>query len=413
MNKIKLLLMIVLLSSIGLHAISFNGKVTGGTSIDYDLNIDEAQNVEFLIQHSVKPKGNSNYEIFIYEKLSEKKNGQQLLRFKPDVHNLEPIKFNLALSKGNYIINLRSNQYYDMPFDFKINAKTTGSFEQEPNNSFEEANKIDEKYFYTGYMARRDGIYPSDYYKLIMPEDGKMKIVFQTDNICHTKDNPKDCYVVLLYDGSLSEANHERINNPLIQYEPKQKEEERSIGLSKGEYYLRIYSKRLEKKDTNKPYRIAYLTAPSKYTELEPNDKSKNATALTAGKYYSAIIQEKYAEVDHFSFEVPQKQTVTVSFKLDNDKRFGRGISLYDENNKWIDDFSLNKQDSQKQFEAILDKGKYFLMVRYEEGTQYSIGVILPKADLVTQEPIKSSKKSGAEKSFLEKIEEQKKSLVK
>lgn len=414
MKKVVLGLIVLVLLAINVHAVIFDKKTINGWKINYDLSIDEPQSVEFLIKHSVQPKySNSSYEIFVYEKLSDKK-GQQILRHRTNVNDFEPIKFNVALRKGNYDIKLISNNYFDIPFEFKINQRITGNFEQEPNNSFSEANQIEEKYFYTGYMSRRDGVEPSDYYKLTMPEDGEMKIVFQTDDICDTKENDKDCYVVTLYSGNLSEANNERINNPLFNFKPKQKEEEGVIGLPKGEYYLRIHSQRiLGSVDKNRPYRIAYITTATEHTELEPNDKSKNATLLTAGKYYSAEIQEKYAEVDYFSFEVPQKQTITVAFKFKNDKRFGRGISLYDENNKRITEFSLNKQDSQKQFEVILEKGKYFLMVHYEEGTQYSIKVILPKVDLLTQKTIKSSEKLDAEKSFLEKIEEQKKIFVK
>lgn len=410
MGKLKLVWLLIFLSGISLSAITFNSKTSDGWKINYDLNIEEPQNIEFLVKHSIIPKNNGNYEIFIYEKLSEKKEGQQILRYKPDVHNLEPIKFNAALGKGQYIIKLHSSQYYDMPFDFKINSKTTGNFEQEPNNSFSEANQIEEKYFYTGFMARRDGVQPSDYYKLIMPEDGEMKIVFQTEEICAEESRIyKNCYEITLYSGSLSEKNHERVNNPLFKFQSFQKEEERIIGLPKGEYYLRIHGKRgNHEKDTNRPYKIAYLTTPTQYTELEPNDSIKKATALTPGKYYTAEMQEKYSEVDYFSFEVPQKQTVTIAFKFKNNKRFGRGISLYNENEKWITDFSLKEEDNEKQFEAILDKGKYFLMVRYEKGTQYLIGTILSKTDSVELISVEDNEKSAIEKSFLEKIEEQK-----
>lgn len=382
--------------------------------ISYSVSLDKPVNLEFNMKYSQPSTKPNPFSFSIYDEKGQR--GRQFMRIFPDTTKPNGTKLNLPLKAGKYTLEMYSSGYHNKPFDLSM-TKITGNFEQEPNDDFVEATPIKEKLYYTGYIQRKDGVKLYDYYKLNIAQNGLLTFTFEVDEKCNDKKGYEG-YKIALFDGDLSKGRY-KVNEPLYEIKNKDQKTKKTIGVPAGEYYARVQletSSSFNKCDWNRAYRVAYITTPDQYVELEPNDKPEMATKIISGKYYQGQMEEKFSEADYFTFDVPVKQAVVIMFRhKDLKTRQSFNIKLKNEKNKHIDSFSSKGTETEKRFEAILEKGKYTLRVDDRIGNEierkYSLGILLSKAEAKKQEVTKSKKSSNVEKDFLEKMKEQKKSI--
>src|SRR5690606_34675933 len=99
--------------------------------------------------------------------------------------------------------------------------------ETEPNDSFSTATLMNLNEWYNGdFHANRD----YDYYKIILPSDGNIEVLFNNDSSMNNRPN---IYVV---NGS---------NNEYVSFEGRSDlvgDEKAFVSLPQGEYYIKVYS---------------------------------------------------------------------------------------------------------------------------------------------------------------------------
>jgi len=235
------------------------GKQFKDQKIIHMFSLDKPANVEFQMKYS-EPSTKPNSFVFeIYDENGQK--GHQFLRIFPDTN--KPTKLNLPLQVGLYQIFMFSNKYINKPFELTIN-KTTGNFEQEPNDTFSQATPIQENKPYNGYIQRKDGIKLFDYYKLTIDKKSKLNITFKANEQCNEK-NGYLGYKFAVFDGDMSKGEYAKQNYPLFEEINSKQETMKSFEADAGDYYIRVKLKSstsFNKCDWNRSYSIKYISEP-------------------------------------------------------------------------------------------------------------------------------------------------------
>jgi hypothetical protein len=357
-NKV-LVILSLLIMSLQLQAEVFTKK---NNWIKYKITLDKPQNLEFSFKFNIVDKKRLHGpDLRIDDGEDTYKNGKYLITTIDNTTNKEQ-KFNVALKAGTYNISLYSQYYIDKPFDFKL-TRINGNFEQEPNDKFVEATQMIEKKYFYGTLQRKSRT-DKDIYSIIMKEDGELTLEFTYPKGCESKSTEFS-----LHNGQ-EKTKNDILNNDL--FREKGISFDRTIGLKKGKYFVRIVDHDGRDGCINKKYKIAYLTTSTKHTEFEPNDRDEKASKLNIdGYYHTGRFEAKFNEQDYFYFDVENSQEITIVFKQPNfDKKINVGytIYLYDFNDgkrgKRLEYFN-SKTDQPKTFKNLsLSEGKYLLKVK-------------------------------------------------
>jgi len=233
-------------------------KELGKRKIQYKLDIEDPSNVEFSFKHKETMKGRTNYTFMVYDEKGSKNHGRQFVRIFPDTTTTDETKVNLPLKTGNYSIEMYVSSYYDRPFDFNI-IKTLGNFEQEPNDSFNEATSIKNGISYTGYIQKKDGLKLHDLFKFHIDQDATVNLGFKVDDVCK-EGVGYEGFDISLYD-SQEKALIGRLAN-------KEQETLKMVSLLSGDYFIKIELSKSDQKGRglgihpckqNRAYHLSYM----------------------------------------------------------------------------------------------------------------------------------------------------------
>ncbi len=367
-------------------AVSAHGEVFTKEKkiIKYNLTLEKPVNVRLTFKFPASEKATSSSSwpyVLIYDEqgggrlYGEKDNtvGYQFLKYRLDPNTQEAITVNAPLKAGNYKIYLSGNYYLNKPFEVSL-TKVTGNFEQEPNNDKDSATQMTEKSFHYAYAGVRDGGKDRDFFQITMKEDGILDLVFKPTTV-------ESCYggyEVTLTGGVAIPERSGSTNDILMRGETTFDEFRRTIGLKKGEYFVKVYPNADCLK--NKEYSLAYLAAPTQYTETEPNHDNNFTSPITVdGQQYKGRIQKRYGngqDRDYFSFEISERQDVTLQFKAPN-REDEYSVKIYDSKDKRV------RYSRKKNRPITLAKGKYRIeisAIHYsnvkEDFKEYSLAIV-------------------------------------
>jgi len=347
--------------------------------IKYSLTLDKPVNVELSFKfNELKELVNGKPYISIYDDKARNKGAYNFLTYYLNTNIKDISKVNIPLVAGNYKIYLRGDHYLNKNFDFGL-TKISGNFEQEPNNEFSNATLMNEKSFYSGYLQTRSGT-DRDFYKINMKQDGVLDLVFKTNNKCK---KGYGGYVVSFHNGSINKLN-DRENNYMMRAYNTFEGFRKTIGLKKGEYFVKIRSNT----DClyNKKYTFAYLESPTKYTELEPNNDYNTATKIeNFGYYYQGRMQTNTTEYDYYTFELLKEKEIIISLKQPNFEILEKTKKRPKKNQKALANFTIKIYDNTKKHDRLtyfstktdkvtqhkvkLSKGKYYIRVKGQFNT--------------------------------------------
>ena len=168
-----------------------------------------------------------------------------------DSHDMKKANelFNLPVKSGEYSFEMFTHiGCTNKAFEFE-HTKVSGEFEKEPNDTTSKATLISEAKACYGYLQKRTNGTKGkdfDYYKINVSEKGTLKLDFKHENF----DNNEYFYLELLNDENKKLLNTSSMLNT--------KGISKSIGLDKGEYFVKVSTYPASTKVRGKEYRLSY-----------------------------------------------------------------------------------------------------------------------------------------------------------
>ena len=210
-----------------------------------------------------------------------------------------------CLAPGDYYLRFESNSCvaYDVSYDFTTTFDAT---EQEPNNTFEDANFLEEGVTQSGYIQFANSIYDSyDYYHLTLPNYGSIVI---TVNGYSTSGADAFSDFVGFFGNQTGFSGFNYFETPTGESSTT---EFTFDCLAPGEYYLRFES------NSCVAYDVSYeFTTTFDATEAEPNNTFTDANFLAEGEVKQSYLQFNNGNgdsYDYFRFTLEEYGTVVIT----------------------------------------------------------------------------------------------------
>ncbi|MCK5789043.1 MAG: hypothetical protein KAH32_08585, partial [Chlamydiia bacterium] len=230
------------------------------------------------------------------------------------------------LSPGVYYVKLRKLGYnyltygsYTIYTDFKP-VSFPGDIE--PNDTYKNADVLELNKQNSGNLgSRRDGKWDNyDYWKIIIPEDGRLTLKDSTESSLG--------YSIAIYDEN-GTTQIKYVNRP-----KDNKGTRVAVNLSPGVYHVRLYIAGINY-STYGTYTIFTDFKPVTFPgDVEPNDTFENADVLELNKQNSGNLGSrrdgKWDNYDFWKITIPEDGRLTL--KDSTESSLGYSIAIYDEN---------------------------------------------------------------------------------
>lgn len=215
----------------------------------------------------------------------------------------------VGLPKGTYYLHFSSyTNGSASPFKFQVDFSAGNTFENEFNNTFEQANPININTVYNGALQTSSD---EDYFVFTTPEDGNVTLSMNR--------NTTASWYVYLY----SEAGQTYKYFNTGYGTTATGLEEKQVGLPKGTYIVRV-DNYTDTADIN--YQLQVKFSASSQHERENNDTLETANLIDVNKSYKGVLQET-SDDDYFAFTLPNDGNVTLS--VNRDKKASWYVYIY------------------------------------------------------------------------------------
>ncbi|MCR4670560.1 MAG: S-layer homology domain-containing protein, partial [Saccharofermentans sp.] len=217
--------------------------------------------------------------------------------------------------------------------------------EQEPNDSFQQANLIKEGITYTGYLT----VSNDDYFKFVLPESGVFQMYAADWDIEY----------------SIYDSNHKFIDSP-DGYKGTI-----SAKLPKGTYYLKFdYNGGYYDAPESNYYGFYYkfFAADKPFTKTNTDDSMEKAVTVKLDTaYYGQLAENDW--VDYHKFKMEEEGQLIITF----DSKINHRFQLLDSDGKELDKILIgNSSKYEKKYD--LTEGTYYLVFKQYEGARANGG---------------------------------------
>ncbi len=212
---------------------------------------------------------------------------------------------NIGLRAGIYFVCIKGRVYTPADYTLTVTAKTAANYECESNDTFADATPISSGTKMTGMLNNRSKGIDYDYFKIVLPKAGSLKLTFT--HAVGTDDY--DSWNVRLYNED-KESLFADISNRLDTgcVSPL-------LGVPAGTYYLCIDSDNLY--FSNEPYTVQIDYKADRNFEAEPNNTMQTANKLQLGQKISGSLMQYglLIDKDMFCLSVNELTVVTLTFE--------------------------------------------------------------------------------------------------
>jgi uncharacterized protein YjdB len=288
-----------------------------------------------------------------------------------------------GLPKGTYYVKVEeyfvgfpyNDHYYNtMDYNISVGLKSSSYYEKEFNDSMVSANPIQLNGRYTGAISSQSD---TDYYKVIVTNDGEVAINFNHQEI------PGDSqahWIVSLLDSK---------SNQYISFDVHGNESQisRKRGLPKGTYYVKVeeYFVGFPYNDhyyNSMDYNISVTLKSGNYYEKEFNDSMVSANLIQLNSTYTGAIN-KNNDSDYYKFTVGSAGNTLIKFthnKISGDSLTYWSIKVLDAQNKEYCNVEAIGNSDKIEKTINLPKGTYYLSVKpyYYNNMDYKVLVYRP-----------------------------------
>ena len=262
----------------------------------------------------------------------------------------------MGLPEGYYFITVSSHMYTNVAYSLNVSFTKDSAVEQEFNDSFETAERIEVNTEKIGSITSRYSVADRDYFAFTMNNDGFIVLDFIHKATADDKDgwnisvldvNGKTIY------SSVSNWNQEILQTP-------------NIGLTKGDYFIRIDADDIY--HNSMVYRLILLTVQNTNWETEPNNIPAEADILQPGIAINGAMVESGVDYDRdwYKISVESEREISVSFGHIRTQEAGKEgwiVSLVDSNGNIIRKTSVDWDVEETKITATVGAGEYYILV--------------------------------------------------
>lgn len=344
----------------------------------YFLRVYEDGAVKLSFAHeAVKDKLTVCWQVMLYSESDYLGNGKPLSSMDSRFSDETLTSGEIGLSAGNYYILVRNRVYTDKTYTLNVARIESSQYEQEPNDTFAQANKIELNSVITGSVATKIDGTDKDYYVFTVTQSGYAMLEFSHTAISDSSD--KDGWNIVLYNenGVVLFKIVSAWSVDVTACMP--------IGLAAGKYYVGIDSDNLYHNSEN--YFLSVSFTQSDIWESEYNGSMNSADPLSANQPLNATLSEMGTDFDcdWFTFTLTNDANVSVALSheaLTSSKNIFT-FTLYDSTGTAVKNSSggtaVNSSASLENAVAdytSLSAGKYYIKVTsglFYENIIYSI----------------------------------------
>ncbi len=266
----------------------------------------------------------------------------------------------IGLPAGCYYIVVESGyEHTDLTYSITANYTESDNWEKEFNETSETASPVDFNTEYSGSVAEFSD---KDFYKITLPSDGMIEVVFNHDVF----EGDWSHWTVKLMDEEYKEFYNKEV------FSDTKKTIMPSIGLPAGCYYIVVESGYTH---TDITYSITANYTESDNWEKEFNHESNLATEIDINKlYYGSIAMD--GDKDCYQIYIDKEEQIKIEFDHNNsdDNYFSWKIRLLDVTFNEIKSFSISASNDANEFDlGILPFGDYFIEI--SNGYEFSDSV--------------------------------------
>lgn len=311
------------------RSIALNSSVIGSLESSYSaqwykITLTSPGKVNFEFSHPYIESGNTYWTIQFYGKEMQER---EKIEAKGNVVKCE--SSSLGLAAGTYYIKVSNGYYFsEDSYTLKVSYTSSNVWEKEPNDTYQTATPISTNTTWYGAMTYN---YSADWYTFDLNSSGYMELEFN-----HSYSESGSVYWTLeVYnpDFKVVDTIEVKGNSPITK--------DVKIGLSKGKYYLKIYSNYSHDWGD---YNFKVNFHPSNSWEVELNDSISTATPLNVGSSKNGAIENRN-DSDWYAINLPNGEyTLSFSSNLLNPDTKHWKVELYnnDQTNKIDHEFSKN-----------------------------------------------------------------------
>jgi len=292
----------------------YRGVLSSSNDMDYfEFTLTKPGNVSISLPNFTE----QSWNIYLYDS-----NGKEVNRFNTTYGNFATgaTKDQIGLPAGTYYI--RVNSYTNaakVPYSFNLQYKESKVYEQELNDTVQEATKITVNHEYQGVLSSSNDM---DYFEFILTKPGNVSI--SLPNFMEQSWN------IYLYDSNGKEVN--RFNTTYGNFATGATKDQ--IGLPAGTYYIRVNSYTNAAKV---PYSFNLQYDETSFFEKELNDSAQDANAIQLNYKYQGVLSSSN-DVDYFSIKVDKNSNLLLSLPNTTDSSWYARI--YDNTGKEITQFN-------------------------------------------------------------------------
>ena len=233
----------------------------------------------------------------------------------------------LGLKAGVYYVKVENSAPIPTTYNLQLKAVKAVNHEFELNDTPETAIELPHNVAMGGSLADRLLSLDKDYYKLSVPEEGSLDIIFSHEALEGDKKG-WNIRVLMEDDGEYKEIVKKisawNIGECTI----------KNLGLGAGEYYIVVDGDSLSYNSAS--YNLKWVLTPRSDFETEPNGSKELAKEIEAKTfYYGAILSSDVDfDEDYYKFEITKECNVSVDLGHEkiNDSSLTWTASIIDEN---------------------------------------------------------------------------------
>lgn len=374
-------------------ATSFLENKNAIRSFSFDIPGDGYFNV------NVKPSANAN--------LDKVKDGWKVEVYKADPFeeiftgsaNKNYTSLNYGTGAGKYYVVITSNSDTDVwspineNFDVTISYQASSTWEKEDNGTTATANMIALNTVYSGNLYDYTD---NDWYAFDLTSRGYINLSLKAD-VSENLDYIRDGWNIDLYNAAGQKIDYyESIKSFTSENKP----------LAAGRYYLQVSEDRYSGNYDGVDYNLAVDFTAADDWEIEPNDTSAQATAVSLNKTYHGLLY-KSDDIDWYAFTLAQDSKIGFTFTQDASANLdglgdGWDVKIKDATRDYL---HLEEVKSAQYKEIELTAGTYYINVQrggyYSPGTSiydFNVGVVSAKTPAVHVTPVNPKPKKTSSK---------------
>lgn len=253
----------------------------------------------------------------------------------------------VGLAKGTYYIKIKSKHMgAENPYSMKLEYTKKKNVEIENNDTLAAAALLPLEQTFSGSISK---VFDEDYYKVIIPKNGQLKLSVKTDV-------PQDWTV------TIRDKNEKWRGEWDFSKVPQENGyQTNKIGLSEGTYYLSFQGEY-----ARMPYELkTSFASTAEYYEEETNNSQTSATSMLLNKEYVGDLAYRL-DRDYYKFTLPADGKVTFSFSQNANAKWKASIL-----NANATIYSDDSKDRKKvaSVPTGLAKGTYYILVEDPKGT--------------------------------------------